>query len=653
MLRFDQPLWLGIGVGCCVLLWVLFRFLERRRSSRLRRFVAPALISELTLHISADKRRIKESLAVVVVFLCFVALARPQYGYRWVDVTRKGIDILFAVDTSKSMLAEDIRPNRLERSKLAIMDFVSDLSGDRVGLLPFAGTAFLICPLTSDYRTFEQTLLSLDQNTIPDGGTDIDSAIDTALATLSNDANHKFLVLISDGELLQGDAAAAARRAVEHDMIVHTVGVGSLEGELIPDPESGGFVRDNQGEFVKSRLDQKSLDTIADITGGLSVLLGSKGQGLTTVYQEKLALVPPVELAEKRTRVPVERFGWPLGLAIVLLSIELLLPERKNGLGSPGFLSLLTRRRITKNRLPLALLMLLPALVSEPSSLYSAEAQELYDAGNYAEAQKRYHTLLEDRPADPRLLFNNGAAAYKNSDFEVAARNFEKALATDDLQLQEKTYYNRGNALFRLGERQQQDDPGDPGQADRVIDAWEQALRSFDNALALNPENDQARANGTFVKAKLEELKKEQRSRKNDSDQSEQGASGEQRTQSAQEKGEADEISGQQKKQQEQSENHEKNHSDEQEQQDRGSTRSEQSSPDATGPEPGGGPETIAPGARNQQTDPGDNAAGSDAAPEMSGEEAEQLLQSLNSEEGWMSIAAPSRNERKSADQDW
>ena len=130
MLRFDQPLWLGVGAVCCVLLWVLFGFLDRRRSSRLRRFAAPSLIGELTLHISSNKRRLKNYLLVGAVLLCFIALARPQYGHRWIDVTHKGIDILFALDTSKSMLAEDIRPNRLERSKLAIMDFVSGLSGE-------------------------------------------------------------------------------------------------------------------------------------------------------------------------------------------------------------------------------------------------------------------------------------------------------------------------------------------------------------------------------------------------------------------------------------------------------------------------------------------------------------------------------------------
>ncbi|MEJ2057127.1 MAG: VWA domain-containing protein [Desulfofustis sp.] len=653
MLRFDQPLWLGVGPVCCVLLWVLLGFLDRRRSSRLRRFAAPALVPELTRHISSDKRQLKKYLLVSAALLCFTALARPQYGHRWIDVKHKGIDILFALDTSKSMLAEDIRPNRLERSKLAIMDFVSGLSGDRVGLLPFAGSAYLLCPLTADYQAFEQTLMSVDQTTIPDGGTDIGAAIDAALRTLTNEANHKFLIVITDGEVLQGDASAAARRAAEHHMVIHTVGVGTREGELIPNPEAGGFVQDNRGDFVKSRLDLQSLESIADATGGLSVLLGSNGQGLETIYRQKLALAPWTELAEKRTQIPIERFGWPLALAILLLSMELVLSERKNG-RARDFLNLLPRRRRPEKPVMSALFVVLAALLlSKPSYLYSAEAEELYAKGNYTEAQQRYRALLKAQPADPRLLFNSGAAAYKSNDFEAAARDFEKALPTDDLQLQEKTYYNRGNALYRLGERQLKNDPA---QVDRVIDSWEQAASSFDSALALNPDNGQARANRAFVKEKLEQLKREQRSRKSEAEQSEQRSEETQRNQSASDKRKSDETSGQQQKIQQQPKqtgDQGENRSAESERQGRDSSDPEQSRPATTEPEPGGDHETAASAGHSQSAALVKKATGSAALQTMSAAEAEQLLQSLEAEEGRMSIAAPSQNEGKATDKDW
>ena len=170
-------------------------------------FAGHNLISDLTRSVSTTKRTIKKVLLLGAVFCLFIALARPQYGYHWVDVKRKGIDILFAVDTSASMLAEDIQPNRLQRSKFAIIDFIKRLEGDRVGLMPFAGASFLICPLTIDYNAFEQALQELDTGIIPTPGTNIAQAIQSAEKILHNDANHKLLIVITDGENLDGDVA--------------------------------------------------------------------------------------------------------------------------------------------------------------------------------------------------------------------------------------------------------------------------------------------------------------------------------------------------------------------------------------------------------------------------------------------------------------
>ncbi|HBG20365.1 MAG TPA: hypothetical protein DDY32_14125, partial [Desulfobulbaceae bacterium] len=148
MLTFAQPLWLLAGLFACIGLALFFRYLQKLRQAALERFVAHQLIGRLTGNISTGRRRAKNLLILLAVLLAFAALARPQYGERWVDVKRKGIDLLFALDTSKSMLAEDVKPNRLKRAHLAILDFVRRLDGDRVGLLPFAGTAYLMCPLT-------------------------------------------------------------------------------------------------------------------------------------------------------------------------------------------------------------------------------------------------------------------------------------------------------------------------------------------------------------------------------------------------------------------------------------------------------------------------------------------------------------------------
>ena len=251
------------------------------------------------------------------MLLAFVAIARPQKGFEWHEVKRMGIDILFAVDTSRSMLAEDLTPNRLERARLGILDFVARLDGDRVGLIPFAGSAFALCPLTLDYDAFRESLNALDTELIPRQGTDLASAIKEAERLFDeNGNNHRVLVLLTDGEDLQGDVLDAAKAAAKNGMSIYTVGVGSAEGATIPVHYQNGradYVRDADGKVVHTMLDESTLKKIADETNGLYVPLGRGAEGLTTIYQEKLRLVPQSELNQRMQRIPLERFEWPLG----------------------------------------------------------------------------------------------------------------------------------------------------------------------------------------------------------------------------------------------------------------------------------------------------------------------------------------------------
>lgn len=177
MPTFAEALWLLIGLIAClaVLLFILFNILQRKKE--LAKFVAPQLLTGLTDNVSRSRRRLKNIFLLLGIAFLFLALARPQYGERWIEVRRKGIDILIGVDVSKSMLVQDIKPSRLGRAKLAIRDFVAKLEGDRVGLLPFAGTAFLMCPLTTDYEAFTASLDTLDVSSIPKGGTDLGRAL--------------------------------------------------------------------------------------------------------------------------------------------------------------------------------------------------------------------------------------------------------------------------------------------------------------------------------------------------------------------------------------------------------------------------------------------------------------------------------------------
>lgn len=503
-MTFAQPLWIITGLIVCIGTLFLLHSLQARRLATLEKFAAAHLLDRLTRNVSTARQLTKKAIFVLALFCCFLALARPQYGFRWEDVKRKGIDILFAVDTSKSMLVEDIKPNRLERAKLAIMDFVDQLDGDRVGLLPFAGTAYLMCPLTGDYGAFEDSLKTVDTTIIPKGGTDIAAAIREAESVLSNEANYKLLILVTDGENLEGDALAAAQEAAGKGMRIFTVGVGTREGEIIPlSGGAKGFVKDASGNFVVSHLDEATLTQIAEKSNGLYVPLGNKGQGLQTIYRKKLALVPKEELTERRHKVPLERYQWPLAVGIGLLALEFMigtrksrpfrLPFRKNGgQGSNGKV------------IGIAIFLTACSLFSLPAASHASAGEEAYSKGDYPKASEQYSRLLKRHPDDPRLQFNAGAAAYKNKKYDESLSAFDAALKSKDLDLQQKAYYNRGNAHFKKGEESLKTD------TEQTLAQWQEALDSYAASLELRPDDQDALYNRKLVQKKMDELKKKE-----------------------------------------------------------------------------------------------------------------------------------------------
>ncbi len=514
---FAQPHWLLIGLFAGLGLIFFFYFMQKKRQAALEKFAAHQLIGRLTQNISRRKRRYKNILLLLAVFFTFAALARPQYGFQWVDVKRKGIDLLFALDTSKSMLAEDVKPNRLKRAHLAILDFVQQLEGDRVGLIPFAGSAYLMCPLTLDYEAFSDSLATVTTDIIPRGGTNIASVIDMAAETLNNAANHKILIIVTDGENLEGDAINAAENAAKAGLTIYTVGVGTSHGELIPvSAENGkGFVKDQSGNFVTSRLDETTLSALAEKSGGLYVPLGTAGEGLETIYQKKLALIPKDELAERRHKVPLERFEWPLAGALFFLILELLIGERKKARSVRPFSFMKTIVDWLKRRKKMGeatVLILLLSLSLAPRA-YCSKGEEAYAQKDYLQASEYYRQKLEKSPHDPELHYNYGTAAFKNNMYDEAIEAFTKALKSDDIELQKKAYYNRGNSYYQKGAEARQADPK------ATISQWQEALASLDSALKLNPKDADARHNHQVIEKQLEELKKQQQKDKDQQNQ--------------------------------------------------------------------------------------------------------------------------------------
>jgi Ca-activated chloride channel homolog len=321
------------------LFWLLavlilfYLWLYKRRRRDMEKFARKELLSELIFSLDDRMQKLKALFMLLAVFMLIISFMRPQWGFQWKEVKRSGLDILIALDTSKSMLAEDVKPNRLERSKLAVKDLIKKLHGDRLGLIAFSGKAFLQCPLTVDYSGF---MLSLDEtgvDSIPKGGTSISSAVRLALDSYEGGKKkYKVLVLITDGEDHEGNAVEWAEKAREQGIKIYTIGIGTKEGDLIPVTDEAGnkfFLKDSNGNVVKTRLDEDTLQKIALTNGGSYVKATNIEFGLDLIYDEKLSKMERRDIEEKMVRKYNEIFQVPLAIALLLLCIELFIRERK------------------------------------------------------------------------------------------------------------------------------------------------------------------------------------------------------------------------------------------------------------------------------------------------------------------------------------
>ena len=557
-MSLASPPWLLAAVAAAIALLLLWRRADRSRRAALERFASPQLLGDLTASVSARRRSVKRALVVAGVLLAGLALAGPQYGFTWEETQRRGIDVLIALDTSRSMLAQDVAPNRLERAKLAVRDLVDQLGSDRVGLIAFAGSAFLQCPLTLDHAAFLESLDALQPGVIPTPGSDLASALRTAEQALATEQrNVKLLVLFSDGEDLGGSAIEAAKHAAEQGIRVFTVGVGSDNGELIPVPSAKGgteFLKDPQGQYVKSKLDAETLRQVAELTGGFYEPLGRRGEGVTAIHDRALAPLPKEELASRMRRVPIERFQWALAVALLCLGLEPIVRERVSrgrrprGAGASGVVLLLGSL----------------AVAGAANAASVREAQRLYADGKYAQALAEYQAAVGDKPT-PQLDFNMGAAAYKAGQYGDAAGAFARALGSEDPKLQEQGFYNLGNAQFRLGEQTKESKP------QQTMQAWQQALDAYESALKVDPKDEDARYNRDFVKHALEELQKQQQQKQDQKDEQEKQKQDDKKDdQQQQQDGEKkqDQQNGDDQKQQQEQQQQNDQKKDEQEKQD-------------------------------------------------------------------------------------
>jgi len=510
----PQILWLLLLIPPALLAFFWWSWRVRRRL--MAQFIQSRLLAGLVAGVSPRRQKIRAGLIIGAVVCFILALARPQWGYFREEVPQRGLDIVVAIDTSKSMLATDIAPNRLARAKLAALSLMQEAQADRLGVVAFSGSAFLECPLTGDEGAFRQSVEALDVHTISEGGTSLAEAINTAAKAFKEGDNYKVLVLLTDGEDNDTGALDAAKSAGKDGLRIFTVGIGTAAGELLQIKDPNGtleYIRDDEGNVVKSHLNESLLREIAGAAGGAYYSL-SGANTMQALYERSLAPLPKSESKEQWMKRPYERYHWPLALGIALLIAEIFFPERQP-----------SRRRGVKNQpaqaaagastaivAGLAALFLLPAIAfSSPAS-----AMRDYQAGKFVAAQKEFERLAAaDKKGDARFIFDAGDAAYRATNYDDALKDFTAALASQDVKLQQKAYFNIGNVQYRQGEQEKD--------LDGVQQQWEQAIKSYQNAVTLDKSDADAAYNLDYTKksvAMIEQLREAARRAKQEADSS-------------------------------------------------------------------------------------------------------------------------------------
>ena len=492
-MNFGAPNWLWT-LAILPLLVLLYAQAERRSAIKLREFVSPRLLPQLAGNVDRVRRAIRFAFVLLALALAIGALAKPRWGYTYEDVKRRGLDLLFAVDTSRSMLSNDVAPNRLERVKLAAQDLITDLQGDRVGLIAFAGRAFLQAPLTIDYDAAVESINDLDTKTIPEGGTNIGEAIALATQTFGKSAmGNRALIIFTDGEELSGDAVNEAKKAADAGVKIFTIGVGTAQGSLIPveGKGEGGFVKDAKGQVVKSKLDENRLREIAQATDGMYLHLESGPQTMRQLYTEGLSKLKTAEIDARLSSRAIERYEWPLAGAIVALIASLFINDRKRT-KTPG-------RSPVKREVLVAASLLFVAV----AEVNAVSGIDLYNKGQYEDAYAQFQKDLQHNinPADmPKMQFDAGVAAYKLRNYDKALEAFSQSLVDRSPGLQEKSRYNLGRTLEdRADLRKTNED---------ALKDLENSAQHYEQALKLDPQDKAAAERLEIVRKKIERLKK-------------------------------------------------------------------------------------------------------------------------------------------------
>jgi Ca-activated chloride channel family protein len=475
-LAFAWPAVLWLLLLLPVAAWLVFRA-ERRRGAALERFGDPALLGRLAPLPDRRRRRLQHGLRIGALALAIVALARPQLGQRPATLTRTGRDVLVLLDLSRSMNVADVPPTRLAAAKRAAWAVTAASPGDRVGLIVYGGSAFLQLPLTADHASFRLFLDAASSDDLGDPATDLSAALDAAMKTFEREGERGYqaVLVLSDGESVQGDPGPPLERLKQQMIPVFSVGIGTIEGGPVPGDtaETGEpWHRDNIGRVVISQLQEGELLRVATETGGrYERWSAERGAPAVAAEVARLATRP---LSGRVAMKRADRFQWPLGLAALFLLLDSVVGIRRPRAGENGR----ERARMGENRAQrtraVAALVLLLALAScDTAARHAAAGARFYEEGEWRAANERFQRAFE-KSGDPALAYNSANALYRLKRYETAERLYRDA-AGGSAGLRQRSLYNLGNTLVR--EAEDADESAKAAILDRAIVAYEEALR--------------------------------------------------------------------------------------------------------------------------------------------------------------------------------
>ena len=475
MFRFEDPIYL-YGLVLVVLLALIRLVTYRNQKKRLRKFGDPHLLKELMPNVSRVRPVVKFWLLEAALALLVVMLARPQLGTRISHEKRTGIETIIAMDISNSMRAEDVVPSRLERSKMMIENLVDNFTNDKIGLIVFAGDAFVQLPITSDYVSAKMFLGNIDPAMMQNQGTAIAAAIKLATNSFTQQENiGKAIIVITDGEDHEGGAIEAAKYAKDKGMRVYVLGVGSTKGSPIPVPETGDYMRDNSGNTVMSALNEQMCREVAQSGGGAFIHVDNNTNAQRQLDEE----LDKLEHSETESTIYSdydEQFQAVGILVLILLVIEIIILERKNPYMKN--ISLFGNKKIVT----VCLLLIAVAAQAQTDRQYVRQGNKLFQKGDFEHAEVAYAKAIEKNEKNPQAHYNLGNALMAQRKDSAAVVQFQAAgqLETNPLR-KSQAYHNIGVVC------QQNKLYGD------AIEAYKQALR-------LNPNDDETRYNLALCK---------------------------------------------------------------------------------------------------------------------------------------------------------